>query len=211
MARIYVYSDYEFYLNLTNFLSILLVYCEPNNFFLLFFERKLMIYNCYRFSHVLWMGWRQPVVDQPRYRKKHDTSVLVRIRVRDIIIVMWILDVLRQQDPLHADEALQSRHVQELRQGRQVRLELLRIGRCPWEASGERCRSTQLLSVPQVSAHHINHCDPLTTNLLMAINIIISAPTMMVLAWLPVSLREMFNIRVTFDTYRILEMITSSD
>lgn len=105
---------------------------------------------------MFWVGWRQLVVDQPRNRQKYDAPVLVRIRVRDIIVVVRISDVLRQQDPLHVDEALQPRHVQELRQGRQIRPELLRIGRCPREASGQQCRPTQLLSIPQVSGNHIN-------------------------------------------------------
>jgi len=130
---------------------------------------------------MFWMGWRQPVVDQPRHRQKHDPPVLVGIRVRDTTAVVRVPDVLRQQSPLHADEALQPRHAQELRQGRQVRLELLRIGRGPRETSGQQCRSTQLLSIPQVSAHHVVHrLRPLTASLLMR-PIVISAPNMMVL------------------------------
>jgi len=89
--------------------------------------------------------------------------------VRGVAAVVRIPHVLRKQSPLHADETLQSRDVQELHQGRQVRLELLRIGRGPREASGQRRRPTQLLSIPQVSAHHLNHRDPLTANLSMAL------------------------------------------
>jgi len=80
--------------------------------------------------------------------------------VRGVTAVVRIPHVLRKQGPLHADEALQPCDAQELRQGRQVRLELLRIGRGPREASGQRRRPTQLLSIPQVSAHHLNRHGP---------------------------------------------------
>lgn len=89
--------------------------------------------------------------------------------MRIVTAIVRIPHVLRKQGPLHADEALQPRDVQELHQGRQVRLELLRIGRGPREASGQRRRPTQLLSIPQVSAHRLNHRDPLVANLSMAL------------------------------------------
>jgi len=91
-------------------------------------------------------------VDQPRHRPEHGPHVLVGIRVRVAAAVLRIPHVLRQQNALHADEALQS-HVQEAGQGRQIRPELLRVGRFPRETSGQQRRPAQLLSVPEVSAY----------------------------------------------------------
>lgn len=96
------------------------------------------------------MGRRQSVVVQSRHRAKHGPSVLAGIRVRVAAAVVRIPQVLRGQNQLHGGEAVQS-HVQATDQGRQVRLELLRVGRGTRETDGKQRRPAQLLSVPQVS------------------------------------------------------------
>lgn len=108
------------------------------------------IFFAVRVSHLFRMGRRQSVVDQPRHRPEHGTPVLARVRFRVATAVLRVPDVLRQQNPLHAAETVQS-HVQDVDQGRQVRSELFRVGRGARKAGRQQLGPAQLLSVPQVS------------------------------------------------------------
>lgn len=117
------------------------------------FTRVNFVFNIFftvRVSHLFRMGRRQSVVDQPRHRPEHGTPVLARVRLRVTTAVLRVPDVLRQQNPLHAAETVQS-HVQDVDQGRQVRPELFRVGRGTRKAGRQQLGPAQLLSVPQVS------------------------------------------------------------